>query len=77
MDTCKFSRQLFCVFENFHSKMLGGKAEDPLVVFRSGQLLCTAMLSALLREQLEQPVKMPERWQGPDVQGMWTLSRSQ
>lgn len=49
------------MFENFHSKMLGGKAEAPLVVFRRGQLFCTVMLSVSLREQLVQPVKMPER----------------
>ena len=55
---------LHVMFENVCSKMLGGKAEAPLVVFRGRQLLCqqtTAMLFVLLREQLAQPVKMPTK----------------
>ena len=48
--------------KNVCSKMLGGKAEAPLVVVRGRQLLYTAMLFVLLREQLAQPVKMPKSW---------------
>ena len=50
------------MFENVCSKMLGGKAEAPLVVFRGRQLLYTAMLFVLLREQLAQPVNLPKSW---------------
>lgn len=53
---------LHVMFENVCSKMLGGKAEAPLVMFRGRQLLYTVMLFVLLREQLAQPVKMPKRW---------------
>lgn len=52
---------LHVMFENVCSKMLGAKAEAPLVVFRGRQLLYSAMLFVLLREQLAQPVKMPTK----------------